>query len=71
MTEPNVKFEDALSDEDFGLIICGKTGNLKGLWIPEGMEDDPVPESIIEICCNVFGIDRAEFDDEYANQTIH
>lgn len=61
-------FEDSLSSDDFGLIICGKTGKLKGLFIPEGKEDEEVPQSIIDVCVEHFGIDPNEFEEGY---TIH
>ena len=69
MNESSIKFEEALEDTDFGLIICGKTGKLKGLWIPEGMEEEPVPETIVNLCCEVFGIEESEFFDD--DPTIH
>ena len=53
--------EDSLGDDDYGLIICGTTGNLKGLWIPKGSEEDYVPESIVNLCINIFGVDPEEF----------
>jgi hypothetical protein len=37
---------------------------LKGLWIPQNMEDEPVPESVYRLCVDYFGIDPAEFDEE-------
>lgn len=52
-----VKFEDTLESTDFGFIVCSKTGRLKGLWIPTGVEEDEVPESIVKLCVEVFGID--------------
>ena len=39
-----VEFEDTLDEDDFGLIVCGKTGSLKGLFIPRGKEDEEIPE---------------------------
>ena len=60
--EHEVPFEEALEDTDFGFIVCGKTGRLKGLWIPKEMDDEPVPENIISMCVEHFGIDPAEFD---------
>ena len=59
-----IEFEDALEPTDFGFIVCGKTGTLKGLWIPAEMEEMPVPETIVNLCIDYFGIDPAEFDDE-------
>ena len=59
-----LEFSESLEDTDFGLIICGKTGILKGLWVPQNMEEEPVPESIIRLCVDVFNIDPKEFDEE-------
>ena len=55
-----VEFEDALGKNDFGLIICSKTGRLKGLWIPEGQDEDNVPQTIVDVCVNYFGVDPNE-----------
>jgi hypothetical protein len=52
-------FEDSLDEDDWGLII-GSDGSLKGLFIPEGHDDDEVPEAIIEICTKFFGVDPTE-----------
>ena len=52
-----IAFEDALEDNDFGLII-GKDGSLKGMFVPEDLEDeDYVPEGIMQILNKVYGID--------------
>tara|TARA_B100000963_G_scaffold236663_1_gene206892 strand:+ start:4112 stop:4312 length:201 start_codon:yes stop_codon:yes gene_type:complete len=52
-----IAFEDALEDNDFGLII-GKDGSLKGMFVPEDLEDeDYVPEEIMQILNKVYGID--------------
>lgn len=59
-----VEFKDALEATDYGFIVCGKTGRLKGLWIPTGSEDDVIPESIVRLCVEIFGIDPT--DDEQA-----
>lgn len=64
----DVHFEEALTDTDFGLIVCGVTGRLKGLWIPDGSEQEPVPATIVEICKNYFGVDPTEEDN--SNVTI-
>ena len=51
-----IAFEDALEDDDFGLII-GKDGSLKGMFVPEEFEDeDFVPEQIMEILMKVYGM---------------
>ena len=66
-----ITFVEALEEDDWGLII-GKDGVLKGLFIPEGSDEDEVPESIIDICIHVFGIDPAEFEEETSDgQTLH
>ena len=57
MSKQQVEFEDALAPTDFGFIVCSETGALKGLWIPEGMDDKAVPESIVKLCKHYFGID--------------
>lgn len=54
-----VAFDDALEDEDWGLII-GKDGSLKGLFIPDGADDEEVPEVIVAICKDFFDIDPTE-----------
>ena len=55
-----VKFDDALEPTDYGFIVCGKTGRLKGLWIPTGSENDDIPESIVKLCVEIFGIDPTD-----------
>ena len=64
--------EDQLGDDDWALII-GADGNLKGLFIPEGKDEDMVPESIVQICAKYFGVDfdeEIEVDDD-DSPTIH
>lgn len=51
-----VEFEDALSKTDYGLIV-GLDGKLKGIWIPENLEDQEIPDTIIALCIQHFGID--------------
>lgn len=51
-----VEFEDALDSNDWGLII-GDDGSLKGLFIPEGKEDEEIPDVIVELCIRFFGVD--------------
>ena len=67
-----ITFEESLEHDDWGLII-DKNGRLKGLFIPEGCDEDDVPESIIQVCCNQFGINPEEFyeDSDNENQTFH
>lgn len=62
------KFEDFLTDDDYGFIVDSKTGKLKGLWVPDGHDDTLVPESIVKICKEYFDIDPNQEDDEV---TLH
>mgnify|MGYP000639811535 CR=1 FL=1 len=62
-----IEFEDALEDDDWGLIISA-SGELKGLFIPEGKEEEDVPQSIVEMCTRIFGIDVTQ---NYQENTIH
>ena len=66
-----ITFEESLEHDDWGLII-DKNGRLKGLFIPDGSNEDDVPESIIQVCVTQFGINPDEFygpDNEHA--TLH
>lgn len=56
MSHKMVEFSESLSNEDYGLII-GTDGTLKGIWIPQGKEDDVIPDEIASICISKFGID--------------
>jgi hypothetical protein len=51
-----IDFEDTLEDDDWGLIISA-SGELKGLFIPDGKQEEDVPETIVNMCVRVFGID--------------
>ena len=66
MTKKKISFEDSLEDTDFGLIISAK-GELKGMYIPEQMEEiDYVPAEILQILNDVYGVEIAE-----SSATIH
>ena len=52
----DVEFGDSLDEDDYGLIIS-KDGILKGLWIPEKHEDTDIPDVIVNLCVNYFGLD--------------
>ena len=76
--DDDVTFEEALEPTDFGLIVCGKTGRLKGLWMPKENDDMPVPENIVALCVDYFGIDEKEFEEnsddddiDLSNVTLH
>jgi hypothetical protein len=61
MSKKKVRFEDALGNDDFGLII-DKDGNLKGLFVPDNVDDelDFVPDSIVQILEKVYGMDMGD-----------
>ena len=57
MKDPVVQFEEAMSDDEYGIII-GRDGELKGLFVPTLIDDgEEVPESIVAIITEVFGLD--------------
>lgn len=52
---------DELVDKEDWAIIISKEGYLKGIYIPEGSdEDDFVPESILTIMKEYFGVDMTD-----------
>lgn len=61
----DIEFGEALGEKDFGLIIS-EEGALKGIWIPDGQDDDPIPDVIVELCQKFFGIDPNN-----DNETLH
>jgi len=67
MSQEDLQSELQLDKDDWALIFSSE-GNLKGLYIPVGKEDDEVPESLVRIMEEYFGID---FDDDELYQTIH
>ena len=54
-----VTFEESLEESDWGIII-GKNGELKGMFIPEEEDDAEVPEVIVKLCKEYWGIDPTE-----------
>lgn len=59
--QSKLDFESSMGKEDFGLII-GKNGELKGLFVPESLNDelDFVPETIVAILEDVYGLDMGD-----------
>jgi hypothetical protein len=74
MNDESKTLEDQLGDEDWAIII-GKDGNLKGLFMPDGVDEDLVPESIVTIMADYFGVDFDEEMDDTVDvppdETIH
>ena len=60
-------FEDSLEEDDYGFILDGE-GRLKGIWIPSHVEDEAVPEPVVELIKLFFDID---VNDENNYGTIH
>jgi hypothetical protein len=68
----------SLLHKDDWAIIIGDNGNLKGLYIPKGSDEEEVPDSIVRIMEEYFGVD---FDEEFndddelppipPNETLH
>lgn len=63
-----IGFEQSLEDDDYGIIVSS-TGRVRGIWIPNSLEDEPVPQAIAELCVANFGIDPNT--DENLSQTVH
>jgi hypothetical protein len=61
---------DQLEEDDWALII-GSDGSLRGMFIPEGKDEDEVPESIVYIMENYYGIDFSDEEEPSDGQTIH
>jgi hypothetical protein len=70
MNDESKALHDHLDEDDWALII-GPDGNLKGLFMPDGSDEDEVPESIVYIMENYFGMNFNEEDDNTDNKTIH
>jgi hypothetical protein len=70
----DLTLEAQLGQDDWAIII-GQDGNLKGLFIPEGKDEDLVPESIIKIMSTYFSVDFEEEVDDTSNvppgETLH
>ena len=62
--------EEQLDDDDWALII-GPDGKLKGLFIPDGKDEEFVPESIVYICAKYFGVDLTSDDDLEAEKVTY
>ena len=66
--------EAQLGENDWAIII-GDDGSLKGLFIPQGKDEDLVPYSIIEIMQTYFAVNLEEEIDESSNvppgETLH
>jgi hypothetical protein len=50
-----VEFNTALDNTDYGLIV-GKNGCLKGIWIPNALAEGVIPDAVVNLCVEHFGI---------------
>lgn len=51
-----LEFPETLESTDYGLIV-GKDGELKGIWVPNTVMDNVIPDAVVNICVEKFGID--------------
>jgi len=60
-SKSKMDFESLMGKDDFGLII-GKNGELKGLFIPDSLDEelDFMPETIVAILEDVYGLDMGD-----------
>lgn len=58
----SILFEESLEDDDYGLIVDGVTGRLKGIWVPDSKDSEPLPNTIVSVMINCFDVtpDEAE-----------
>jgi hypothetical protein len=68
--DEDLSLYDQMDNDDWALII-GSDGNLKGMFIPEGKDEDEVPHSIVHIMENYFGIDFSDEEESDDNPTVH
>ena len=67
-THEYVSVEDAMGEKEWGLIF-DENGKLKGMFIPKDLTDSPVPQSILHICEEFFGVDLEE--ENLIKRTLH
>ena len=65
-----LEFKTSLEATDYGLIV-GNDGMLKGIWVPEGMDGLDIPEGIVDICIQKFGIDPNGDSDQSDHRVMH
>jgi len=51
-----LEFKQSLDTTDYGLIV-GCDGVLKGIWVPESKGHEDIPQGIVDMCVQKFGID--------------
>lgn len=58
-----LEFRQTLDATDYGLIV-GCDGTLKGIWVPQTMEGMDIPQGIINMCVQKFGIDPSGHNEQ-------
>ena len=61
MSHDYLGFEDSLDEDDYGFML-DKQGRLKGIWIPASHEDEEVPDAIVQLLKDHWGIDPNDED---------
>jgi hypothetical protein len=56
MSHDFMGFEDTLEEDDYGFML-DRQGRLKGIWIPTTHEDEDVPDAIVQLLKDHWGID--------------
>lgn len=51
-----ILFGDSIGENEYGFIVDGLTGRLKGVWVPSSNENQPLPDVIVAIMNNCFGV---------------
>lgn len=59
------RLDDIMDKEDWALIF-DQSGRLKGIFIPEGKEEDEVPQALLDVM-NLFNLDMDDAEDA----TVH
>jgi len=63
-----IGFEDNLLDDGYGIIVSFD-GRIKGIWIPDTVKDETIPQAVVDLCVANFGINPNT--DEELSQTVH
>jgi len=67
MTHDYLGFEDSLEEDDYGFMLDAQ-GRLKGIWIPASAEDENVPDAIVQLLKDHWGVD---VNDDNSYGTMH
>lgn len=68
--DEGLTLEDQIEDGDWAIIISSD-GNLRGVYIPDGQDEDQVPNSIVHIMSECFSVDFKEEVDTSTTRVLH